>query len=48
MFILLDKIKKNNKTKANITSYEIVWAIPRILPINAYLLLEDQPLTING
>jgi len=47
-FISIHKHKKNNKINANLTSYDTVWAIPRNLPIKAYFLLEDQPLTITG
>ena len=48
MLKLSVKIKKNNKIKANLISYEIVWAIARILPIKAYFLLEAHPLIIIG
>lgn len=33
-----------NKVSAILTSYEIVWAIPRRAPNNAYFELEAQPL----
>lgn len=42
------KVKKNKKTKANLTSYEIVWATLRSPPIKAYLLLEIQPANRTG
>ena len=35
--------KGNNKIRAILTSYEIVWAIARNLPNKAYLELEDHP-----
>lgn len=47
-FISILKHKKNRRIRANLTSYETVWAIPRNLPTSAYLLLEDQPLIITG
>jgi len=34
-FIVLDVIIRVSIIKANLTSYEIVWAIPRRLPISA-------------
>lgn len=37
------KNKGNNKIKAILTSYEIVWAIARNLPNKAYLELEAHP-----
>lgn len=48
MFIVPASLKKNNKIKANLTSYETVWAIPRRLPTSAYFLFEDHPLIITG
>jgi len=47
-FISMHKLKKKRRIRANLTSYETVWAIPRNLPIRAYFLLEAQPLIITG
>lgn len=39
-------ITKDNKIKANLTSYEIVWATARRLPKREYLQFEDHPAII--
>ena len=37
---------KDNKIKASLTSYEMVWATAHSLPSIEYLQLEDQPALI--
>lgn len=49
----LKEIKNNPKimliiTKINLISYEMVWAMPRILPIMVYLFFALHPVNIKG